>query len=284
MISIIIPAHNEAAMIERCLAQLRSGLSPDEAEILVVCNGCSDDTASRARRQDSTALVIESNIPSKIAALQLGDNAASGYPRFYVDADVSLTGEAVHAVVTALSQGGALAAAPRLKVLTEQCSWAVKSYYRTWLSLPYHREGMIGSGVYALSRAGRARFQEFPEGLIADDGYVHALFTPAERKTVEEAYFSIQAPIHLAGVIAIKTRSQKGLIQLRSRFPELDQSQPGQKRALLLRMLKPSAWLDTAVYVAVMLIAKRRAHRLQRDPTGMAKWERDESSRRVAGS
>ena len=49
MISVIIPAHNEERVISRLLEALTLGHTPGELEIIVVCNGCSDDTAGVAR-------------------------------------------------------------------------------------------------------------------------------------------------------------------------------------------------------------------------------------------
>lgn len=42
MLSIIIPAHNEQAVIRRCLTALLSGAAPGELEVIVVCNAYSD--------------------------------------------------------------------------------------------------------------------------------------------------------------------------------------------------------------------------------------------------
>src|SRR4051812_46956466 len=98
MISIVIPAHNEAAVIGRCLSGLTQGAAPGELEIIVVCNGCTDGTAHIARSFGQDVRVVETQIASKAAALNLGDEVASGFPRFYVDADVRLPLDSVRAV------------------------------------------------------------------------------------------------------------------------------------------------------------------------------------------
>ena len=49
MTQVIIPAHNEAAVIARCLDTLLEPPRPDRLDVVVVANGCTDDTADRAR-------------------------------------------------------------------------------------------------------------------------------------------------------------------------------------------------------------------------------------------
>ena len=69
--SIIIPAHNEAAVLAESLHYLFQGL-PHQVEVVVVCNACTDDSAAIARRFPRVKL-IESPIPSKTNALNLGE-------------------------------------------------------------------------------------------------------------------------------------------------------------------------------------------------------------------
>ena len=48
--SVIIPAHDEAGSIERCLTSLAADPGSDALDIVVVANGCTDTTAEQARR------------------------------------------------------------------------------------------------------------------------------------------------------------------------------------------------------------------------------------------
>ena len=89
-VSIIIPAHNESAVIARCLQTMLQDAREDELEIIVVANGCSDDTAAKARAVSPAVRVIDTATPGKSNAINVGDEAATGFPRFYVDADVQL--------------------------------------------------------------------------------------------------------------------------------------------------------------------------------------------------
>src|SRR5438270_8573792 len=93
--SIIIPAHNEGAVIEATLHSLLANRVEGELQIIVVANGCTDDTAARARAVDGPIEVIETPVGSKTHALNLGDRAAKFFPRAYLDADVQLSPDAL---------------------------------------------------------------------------------------------------------------------------------------------------------------------------------------------
>ena len=68
----------------------------------MVCNGCSDSTAEIARDLGGPVRVIETAVASTASALRLGDREASGFPRFYVDADVDLSFESLTRVAEVL--------------------------------------------------------------------------------------------------------------------------------------------------------------------------------------
>src|SRR5579859_6787834 len=87
MATLIIPAHNEARVIGRLLGQLVSAAEPGELDIIVVPNGCTDDTAEIAASFGPPVRVLPIPVASKHEALRAGDRAAWDFPRMYVDAD-----------------------------------------------------------------------------------------------------------------------------------------------------------------------------------------------------
>ena len=277
-VSVVFPAHDEAGVIERTLRTLVEGCADGGLQVVVVCNGCSDDTAEIARGFGPPVEVVETPVASKAAALRLGDEVATGFPRFYVDADVELPLDSLRRVADVLRRGPWLAAAPQLRVDLANCSRLVRAYYAIWTRLPYHASGMIGSGVYAMSEAGRSRFDVFPD-IISDDGFARLQFGPEERTSVEGATFTIRAPMTLASVVRIKTRSQKGAVQLLRRYPELARNDVRDYRGSLAGILRdPRQWLNCCVYLYVILVTKLRAYWLNysRD---LGEWERDDTSR-----
>ena len=255
----------------------------DEIEILVVCNGCSDDTAKIARAFGEPVRVIETEIPSKSRALNLGDAEAKGFPRIYLDADVVMTLPAIRKLAEALESKHALAAAPRPEnVFLPGTQWGVREYYKFWMALPYIRAGMIAAGVYALSRQGRERFKGFPD-VIADDGYVRMLFEPHERLQVCDAVSKVFAPLTLRDLLKIKTRSRLGVMQLQMLYPELAGQEVRTKNymlALISILRRPLLYISAFPYAYVLVMSRLRAQR-QLTESGNYVWERDDSSRQA---
>ena len=282
MISVVMPAHNEARVIRRTLEAVTRGAAPGELEVIVVCNGCTDDTAAAARACGGEGVqVIETPVAGKAQALNLGDEAARGFPRVYMDADVLLSVADIRKLARRLEEGPILAAAPRASFEVTGCAWAVRAYYDINGRLPSAREGIGGSGVYALSARGRGRFGAFP-ALTADDGFVRIQFLPEERATLEDCHSTVFAPQSLSDLIAIKTRSHFGSYELRRNFPTLWVNKGRSNGGELLRLWKnPLLWPRLTAYCYVKIVARLRAR--QRMRRGLSKtWERDESSRQMA--
>jgi hypothetical protein len=91
IVSVVIPAHNESAVLAATLERLLAGTVPGEFDVIVVPNACTDATAAIARAAGVT--VIETPVPGKVPALRLGDEACQVFPRIYLDADVLLSAE-----------------------------------------------------------------------------------------------------------------------------------------------------------------------------------------------
>ncbi|MFT6791229.1 MAG: glycosyltransferase involved in cell wall biosynthesis [Cellvibrionaceae bacterium] len=287
MTSIIIPAYNEGTTISRCLNSFLADAKVGEFKVIVVCNGCKDDTAERAREYEARGVtVIETEIGSKILALNLGDEAATSFPRIYLDADITLTAKAIRDLAELLADeanSDIVLAAPKAVVDYESRNPWVRAYYKVWTQLPYFTEGIIGSGVYAFSKKGRERFGKFPD-IIADDEFARLQALPHERTNTTSSTFTITPPASLRGIIHINTRARAGLYELQEKFPELiasDNTSP--TRTLKIIATSPSMWIYAPIYLFAMVYAKLRAHeKLKNKKHG--EWERDESSRTVVDS
>lgn len=274
--AVIIPAHNESAVIDRCLNALRPILEDGRVQVIVACNGCVDDTAARARAH-AGAVVVEIPTASKAAALRAGDRIAVPGPRIYLDADVVMSAAAALAVLAALGPGGALAARPPIHFESSEARWLVRSWYRVRVRLPSIRTALWGAGTYALSVEGRARFGEFPD-IVSDDLFIDSLFCERETRIVDTDPVIVHTPrrtAHLLGILTRTYRTQDDVERERGTGP-VSQGQRGQLRDLLdLVARRPRYIAAAAAYVVLIVLARIRA-RLGPKSSG---WERDESSR-----
>ncbi|MCW2945666.1 MAG: glycosyl transferase [Actinoallomurus sp.] len=269
MVSVVIPAHNEARVIGRLLGRLaESGL-----DVVVVPNGCTDGTAGVAASYG--VRVVTSPEASKAAALRLGDQSARGFPRLYVDADVEVGATDVWALVAALERPGVLAAAPARVLDMARRPWPIRWYYDIWTRLPEVRRGLFGRGVIAVGREGHARLERLP-GVIADDLAASLAFGPHERVVVDDARVLIHPPRTWGDLLRRRTRAVTGVVQLER--AELDQAggsaRTGMRDLAAMVVREPRLLPRLALFLSVTLIARWRARR-----TGPSTWQRDESSR-----
>ncbi|MFF2371007.1 glycosyltransferase [Agromyces sp. NPDC058110] len=278
--SVVIPAHDEAAVISRLLEALVADPRAAECEIVVVANGCTDATVRVARTFAPVVRVVEIEAASKIAALEAGDAAATAFPRAYVDADVLVDLPALLALADLLDEAdGPLIASPRFEVDTAASSWGVQAHYRIWDLTDYRTRGHIGSGIYALSRAGRERFDSWPD-VIADDRFVQQLFAHEERGTLDGHVFTVRGARTLGAHLRRSTRIARGNLEL----PDdrgLHADEPiGDRMANLIGRVarRPSLWPAFAVYCVTSTIPRMRAHRAIAGEAARD-WARDDSSR-----
>ena len=243
----------------------------------MVCNGCTDNTSTMARRFSPAVEVIESSVASKTNALNIGDQTSHGFPRIYVDADITISINTVRALACRLDRGDVLAVAPTPDINLIGCSWAVRKYFSIQSRLPSSREGIGGSGVYALSETGRKRFGQFPD-VIADDAFVRIHFKPEERETLAHVTSTVFAPRKLSQLLAIRTRAHWGTFELAERFPVLWQNRGELNNRTLVRLFKePRLWPALLIYCCINTVARWRAAILSR--IGTFTWRRDDLSR-----
>jgi hypothetical protein len=277
--SVIVPAHNEEAVLARLLSRLLESAGPGEFDIVVVANGCTDATAEVAAGFGAPVRVVSTAIPSKREALRLGDQAASGFPRLYVDADVELGTEDARRLCRAVAVPGVLAAAPQRDIELAGSGWPVRSYYRVWTRLPEVRHGLFGRGVLAVSEAGHRRVAALPP-VMADDLAASLAFAPAERAVVPDARVLIRPPRTLPDLLRRRVRAETGTSQL-ERQAVLPGASARTHPRDLARMVRrePRLAVSMPVFLAVALLARAGSRRALRRGD-YATWLRDESSRR----
>ncbi|MEN9433234.1 MAG: hypothetical protein RLZZ422_823 [Pseudomonadota bacterium] len=276
MATIIVPAHNEATVIQRCLDSLVSQVGIER--IIVACNGCTDNTADIVRTHYPQVLCLDISKPSKVNALNEAEKHISTWPAFYIDADTQLSNGSIQRITEEMAKGKLLLAAPEPVIDTHKSSWLVRQYYKVWLSLPYIQEGVVATCSYVISKQGHERFSEFPS-VINDDGFVRCQFAREERGNVQGAKIYIAAPHNLKSLIKIKSRARLGNMELAAKGL-CTQKDVKPYSTILRERLMSKDFVSVMTYIAISFAIRTRA-KWQFKQLANYRWETDESSRQV---
>lgn len=281
MASVVIAAHNEEAVIGRTLDALLASAGELPLEVIVSANGCTDKTAVAASRPGVT--VIDRPEAGKAAALNAGDEAATSFPRFYLDADIVVPNGAVKQILERFAADPApLVVVPGRHLAVHGRPWPVRAYFAISERLPAFRDGIFGRGLIVISEAGRSRFAAFPE-LIADDLFLDSQFAAHERAEVAGVQVVVETPHTSRDLLNRLARVRRGNSQLRtaSHRGQVSTSVRRSDRWAWLRdvvMREPRLALAAIPYVGFTLTAAIFA-RLQ--ARSGAAWGRDESTRKT---
>jgi hypothetical protein len=273
---VVIPAHEEAAVIECNLRLLLSGVEPGALEVVVVANGCTDDTAEVARSVDGVR-VVEIEEPSKTRALAVGNAALDLFPRVQLDADCAIAGPDVLRLVDSLASPGIKAAGPARRVDLSRSSGLVRAYYRVWERLPHVRQGLFGRGVIALSQEGQARVDALPP-MMSDDLAVSEAFSPRERMVVDAAVVVVRAPRTFGDLLRRRIRVATGNTQADREGVRPPGAGTSIRMLVRLGLADPKLAPDLLVFLATTVVARSMSRRRVR-AGDYSTWLRDESSR-----
>jgi glycosyltransferase involved in cell wall biosynthesis len=271
--SIVIPAHNEAAVIVDCLTALYSDPRVRQLDVIVSCNGCTDGTADVVRGLRLPVQVTEIDQASKPAAIRCAEAITTALPRLYVDADVVLPGAAAIAVLDRLRGGGPLAARPPAVYDTSKSNALVRRFYRARSAAAGLATMLCGAGVYALAAAGRARFGDFPD-VVADDLFVDRLFGRDEIEITACEPVVVRAPRTLFDLLRILRRNYRSKAEDQGFAVAPEPAWRTLAAVLAYGRHGPRQSLDAAAYVGIAVTA-----RVARRTIGRQRWERDSSPR-----
>lgn len=269
-LSVLIPAHNEADYIDACLAALGQSISVQgTVEVLVLANGCDDSTVQQAQAwqppQGWRCDVLELAQGHKLRALDAGEARARGRVLVYLDADVIVSPRLLADLQQQLDH-----ARPAYASGTPQAEVAetgfTRAYGRIWWQLPFAtgQAGEVpGFGVFAMNRAGRGRWERWPD-VISDDTFARLHFANEERFQVASTY---RWPLAegLLRLIRVRRRQNRGVAELQALFPALNvndtDTRPGAKA--LLRLAATAPW-GLLCYLLVAVAVKLPAPRAER--------------------
>lgn len=260
MITVIVPASNEAGLIGRCIESLLASIFayPTRWQLIVVANGCTDNTFAIARdyadaawRADVDFLVLDIAQGNKLHAINIGETHAHGDVLVYVDADVIVQPQLLDQLAEALARTQPAYATGTLRIALPS-SWSTRLYARFWSRLPFVVDGTAGCGVFAVNRPGRARWGKFP-AIISDDTFARLHFAPSERITVR-AGFDWPMVEGFGNLVRVRRRQNRGVEEIIRRYPHLIANER-KSSAKLFRLAKADP-LGLAFYSLVTLMTK----------------------------
>jgi hypothetical protein len=278
MASIVIPAHNEEDVLGRLLVQLVPPTGDVEFDVVVVANGCTDNTVAVASSFGPNVRVLSIPVASKREALTAGNRAATSFPRLYVDADVELAAKDARALAEALGKPGVLAVGPERTHAMAGRSWLIRWYYDVWARLPEVERGLFGRGVVGVSAAGYQRIAHLPP-LLADDLAASLAFSPHERVIVSNARVTVHPPRTFRHLLRIRTRVAMGVDQIE----QTEDAPSSSARTRVLDLLaityrEPHLALRVVLFMATAILARSKA-RSMTARGDYSTWLRDHSSR-----
>jgi len=279
-LTVVVPAHNEGAGIRRLLDELTAPDAIDgglgRLEVIVVCNGCTDDTAEIARTYGGDVRVIEMEEPSKAAAMVVGDEAATMPYRAYVDADIVIGRAGLGALLDAM-EGSVGVTAPARQLSMTGAVRGVRWYYDVWVRLPSVASGVFGRGVVVLSPEGNARVRALPR-VMSDDLAASEVFLPTERRVLDTVHAVIEVPRTMSDLVLRRIRIATGNAQLDGLGLRTDQARTRPADLVHIAVAGPTMPAKVAVFLAVTAVARIRARRRIRGGD-FTTWLRDRSSR-----
>lgn len=284
--TVIIPAHNEEAVISRCLQTLlRDAPAHHAMQIIIAANGCSDSTVAIAQATAPAALVLDLPVGSKTAAINEANRVAAHFPRIYLDADVECRYASVAALADALRQPNVMTAAPAIDLDVSRCNWLMQSYYRAWARQPYAKAGKGGAGCYGLSAAAISSVGAFPP-IIADDIWIHTRFPDDQKRYLTDdgqgqpVFSVVYPPRTVREQIRVEARRQNGNAEVRRLYPSPYFANASNGGGLSAAFTSGARLSDLVIFFAIKFAARSLALWQRQRGRGGA-WTRDLSTRQA---
>jgi len=277
MLSIIIPAFNEASVISDCLQSVCDQSFSGRLDIIVAANGCQDTTVSVAesfadafKRRGYRYRVLNIVRGNKANALNRADEVAEYASRMYLDADVTCSSDLANQVCQVLSLERPVYASGTLELYQNE-SLVTRAYAKIWRETPYVRMNVPGCGCYAVNGEGRARWGRFPD-IHSDDKFVRLLF-PEEWRCQVKAKYSWPLPQGFITLLNVRTRWIRGNIQLARTYPHLSVNDSARMvlDSTFIRVLLTHP-VASAIFFSIYFLAAVRAYLIPQEKS--VEWSR----------
>ena len=266
-------------MIGRLLRPLVAVALPGELDVIVVANGCTDDTAQVAASFGPPVRVLSIPVASKRRRWWPRPRR-HGFPACTSTPTWNWWRPTSRRCVRHCSIRARWPAA-RPGAGDGRAAVAGPLVLRVWARLPEVRSGLFGRGVIGVSEKGHERLASLPP-LLADDLAASLVFAPDERVIVPGARVVVHPPRTAGDLLRRRVRATMGVSQVEQAegAPVPPPRRHGRGRGTCLRSsARTPGWRrGSPPSSGVTLVARLRArHAVRR--RGYSDWLRDESSR-----
>jgi len=173
-ISVLVPAHDDAAVLRECLDAVRRQTLPVD-EIVVVADSCTDNTAEVAASYG--AIVVETQQGAKAASQDVGLPYVTGDILVCLDADTVIDDDVVEKFVAELERGSDATCANMLPMPQQRGFWvanrrfayALGRFWWRWCQAEVGRLMVLSGCAYALRAESVRSIGGFPGKLITCD-------------------------------------------------------------------------------------------------------------------
>jgi biofilm PGA synthesis N-glycosyltransferase PgaC len=174
LISVLIPAHNEAGVLRECLDAILAQTLPVD-EIVVVADSCTDETAAVAESYGAVVVLTEQG--GKAASQDVGLPYVTGDILVCIDADTIIDVDVVERFVAELEAGADATCANMLPMPHQRGFWvanrrfayALGRYWWRWCQAQMGRLMVLSGCAYALKTETVRSIGGFPGELITCD-------------------------------------------------------------------------------------------------------------------
>ena len=255
-VGVIIPVYNEEHGLREVVESILSFFDVN-SELIVVFNGCTDRSRSSIEHiADPRIQRLHLEVANKALAIRLAEKQALIFPRFYVDADVKVSGHDLFRLAKKLETGKHELVAGRLVLDLSGATALSRAANSIWSYSPHVRNNAFQQ-VIGVTRGGRARWGEMPD-VIADDTFIASRIPEDRKRVAYDVRVIVCPPLTFWAFVGVRTRIANGVKQLKYlgvRAPR----RKGQIRFLLSAFLMPTTSLSACVYAFAILIGRIRS-------------------------
>ena len=244
--SLIILSDAPVEAIQRTVHVVERLIDEELLDVVVVRYACPADGQQRLNLHPRV-LVRQTSESSIAAAMTIGDHAAVRWPRLYLAANVTVTVEAIGAVVRALALEDCDAARPSVVADSASSSWVVRSYLRAYSRATWAcGQTLPGLCFQGLNRRGSDRLS-WPE----EDDEAERPARPFRLRVLGGPALTAEAPHSLVGLLDVLATLPPTVVQVLG-------GGPVSVREVAAAAHSPSNVVDVLVFATVTAIARLR--------------------------